>query len=243
MLCSSIFFSRHTDVPDKYLLKFLNCWSMNASMQKEETEIKIDIRSNIRTFTAEVEGQTPISFSKHYDHVTVPKVNDKESPDQYEQRTWSNRLHVNQNGIVLVPQMCVKSALVETARFLSIKIPGKRNATFTKHFERGLLVQEEVPLLTPTGEPVKASSVGFETFLVPSDGKKGGASRVRKNFPVIFLWKASSKIIVLDDAIPNDIFGRILIECGRFNGWGRFRPQVGGFYGRFIVNKLTVSTI
>lgn len=209
--------------------------------------VHIETKSNLRLFTAIIDGESPISFSRHYDRWTVPLLNDKESPDAYEQRTWRSRLHVNNEGQCYIPPTCIKESLVSTARFLSIKIPGKNQQTYTKHFEQGLLVTEPAILHKPgkdrSQDPVLAKDVAYETFFVPSDGKKGGGRRVRKNFPVIFKWTTVASINVLDDAIPNEIFGRVLAECGRFNGWGRFRPQVGGFYGRFSVQELTVEII
>jgi hypothetical protein len=214
----------------------------------KEQIIEIETKSSLRTFNAEIEGASPISFSRHYDTLSVPRLTDKESPDAYEIRTWRNRLHINKDGHVYVPPTCIKASLVSTARFLSIRIPGKNQATYTKNFEQGLLVTEPMLLLQPSGnngdlKPVLASEVPFETFFVPSDGKKGGGKRVRKNFPAIYTWAGIAKIVVLDDTIPNEIFGRVFVECGRFNGWGRFRPQTGGFYGRFTIRKLTVSTL
>jgi hypothetical protein len=90
---------------------------------------------------------------------------------------------------------------------------------------------------------VHQEEVRCETYFVPSDGQRGGGKRVRKNFPAIDPWSGTVTVLVIDDEIPNEIFARVFHECGRFNGWGRFRPQTNGFYGRFIVKDIDLETI
>lgn len=197
--------------------------------------IHVETKSTIREFTVEVEGLSPLSFSRHYDKLSVPKMNDKESDNAYEIRTWRNRLHFNKEGECYVPPTCIKNSLVTTAQFLGLKIPGKGSNQYAKHFERGILVNDPVML------GVHRDKVPCETYFVPSDGKKGGSKRVLKNFPVIQPWKGIAKVMVIDDEIPNEIFARVFHEAGRFNGWGRFRPQTGGFYGRFICKSIDVE--
>ena len=53
---------------------------------------------------------------------------------------WRERLHVNSDGYVFIPPMAFKNCISEIAKYRSDKIPGKRNATYTKHFESGVLV-------------------------------------------------------------------------------------------------------
>lgn len=183
------------------------------------------------TAVVELEGISPYSQSRYHN---TPKLN-KELHDDHERRTWRNRLHVNERGEVFIPAMAFKNGISEAARFLGEKVPGKRNATWTKHFEAGVLVMENAPL------GIKAEDVPGEELFVPSDGKKGGGSRVMKTFPVIHHWKATVTFHVLDDTITEEAFLHHLEQCGSFIGIGRFRPRNGGFYGRFKVNSLKWS--
>src|SRR5262245_36928815 len=98
----------------------------------------------MKTATVTLTGVSPYSQSKHYQD--QPKK-EKESAADYEVRTWRERCHVTEDGHIFIPPMAFKNCLAEAAKFLSERIPGKGTATYTKHFEAGILVTE--PLLLP----------------------------------------------------------------------------------------------
>jgi hypothetical protein len=175
--------------------------------------------------TVELEGISPYSQSKH--HTTAKK--ERELPKDYEERTWRERMHVNKDGYVFIPPMAFKNCIAEIAKFLSVQIPGKGKSTYTKHFEAGILVTEEVLL------PFKKADVQGEWLFLPSDGKRGSGTRVDKCYPVIPEWKATVVFYVLDQIITEDVFTDHLNKAGQFIGIGRFRPRNNGFYGRFRV--------
>jgi hypothetical protein len=129
--------------------------------------------------------------------------------------------------------MAFKNCLSEAAKFLGEKIPGKRNATWTKHFEAGVLVVDGMIL------PVKGDDVPCEKLFVPSDGVRGSGKRVWKYFPVIQAWEGEVEFLIFDDTITKEAFEHHLREAGAFIGLGRFRPRNNGFYGRFSIEKLT----
>lgn len=185
----------------------------------------------MRTAICTLESVSPYSQSRHYD---VPKL-PKELAKDYEARTWRERCHVNEDGFVFMPPMAFKNCLSEAAKFLSIQIPGKGKATYTKHFEAGILVMDPIVL------PIKKDDVPGEWLFVPSDGKRGGGSRVDKCFPVISQWSGEMKAYILDETITSDVFEQHLREAGNFIGVGRFRPRQNGFYGRFSVKKIAWS--
>lgn len=178
--------------------------------------------------TAELEGISPYSQSKH--HITPKK--ERELPKDYEERTWRERLHVNKDGNVYIPPMAFKNCIAEIAKFLGVQIPGKGKSTYTKHFEAGILVTDEVVL------PIKKADVQGEWLFLPSDGKRGSGTRVDKCYPVIQEWKATVIFYILDEIITADVFRDHLERAGQFIGIGRFRPRNNGFYGRFKVIKL-----
>jgi len=178
---------------------------------------------------AELEGISPYSQSKH--HITPKK--DRELPKDYEERTWRERLHVNKDGNVFIPPMAFKNCVAEIAKFLGVQIPGKGKSTYTKHFEAGILVTDEVLL------PIKKADVQGEWLFLPSDGKRGSGTRVDKCYPVIAEWKATVVFYILDEIITEDVFKDHLERAGQFIGIGRFRPRNNGFYGRFKLKSLS----
>lgn len=192
----------------------------------------------MKTVIASIEGISPYSQSRSYE---VEKEQG-EGPDDFERRTWRSRLHVDEKGMVYIPPMAFKNAVAETAKFLSISIPGKGKATYTKHFEAGVLAVQPAPL------GVKAEDVQCERLFVPADGRRGSGKRVHKYFPVIPPgWKTDFVFLILDDTVlqtskdtNRTVFQDVLEKCGQFVGIGRFRPRNNGFYGRFAVTDLTV---
>jgi len=125
--------------------------------------------------------------------------------------------------------MAFKNSLTEAAKYLSLKVPGKGNATYTKHFEAGIFCN------TPMSLGVKAADVPGEELYVPSDGKRGGGLRVWKTFPLFREWGGVVTFHVLDKTITNDAFREHMEAAGMFRGVGRFRPGSNGYYGRFEV--------
>jgi|SRR5215469_1951852 len=181
----------------------------------------------MRTIKITVEGVSALGFSKHYE---VPKL-EKESPADYEERTWRNRLHTDKEGQVIITAMMWKNMLRDVGQFLSEKIPSKNNATYTKHFKSGILVTEHSPL------GIAANDVQFERLFVPSDGVTGSGKRVWKNFPILHQWKAEFVAYILDETITREVFERHVEQAGKFIGIGFFRPARGGVKGRFKVLK------
>lgn len=177
------------------------------------------------TIVAKLKSMSPYSQSQH--HETEKK--EKESHSAYEERTWREKCHYDEKGDIYVPPMAFKNCVSEAAKYLSIQIPGKGKATFTKHFEAGIMVKDNTYL----GTNIK--DMKGERFFVPSDGKRGGPSRVFKFFPVIPEWAADVTFYILDETITLDVFKEHLQEAGKFIGIGRFRPRNNGFYGRFEV--------
>lgn len=177
------------------------------------------------TARVKLTGTSPMSQSKHY-HV---EKEEKEKPDQYEERTWRERMHYNEKGFVIVPAMMIKNCLSECARYLSERIAGKGQSTWTKHFEAGIYVEDDIVLKE------KKDKVEGEWVFVPSDGRRGGTTRVSKCFPKIQKgWTGETNVVIIDETITKDIFEKHLKEAGRFIGLGRFRPRNNGMYGRFV---------
>lgn len=176
-----------------------------------------------------LESTSPYSQSKYY---KVDKLA-KELPGDFEERTWRERCHVNENGNIIIPPMVFTNSIKEAAKYLSLPVPGQARKTFTKHFESGVLVSDPIVL------PIKKDEVEGEWLFVPSNGQRGGGSRVEKCFPVIRQWKAAVLFYILDDIITRDAFEQVLRTCGNLIGIGRFRPRNWGYYGRFKLVEMT----
>lgn len=181
------------------------------------------------TVTAKLKSTTPYSQSKY---ITLPKKN-KESHQDYEDRTWRHRQHFDEDGNVFIPPMAIKNCISEAAKYLSISIPGKGKSTYTKHFEAGVLCADRIYI------GYDWEKVQGETLYVPSDGRRGGSTRVPKTFPMMPKWEGEATILVLDRTITKDVFEHVIKEAGSLIGIGRFRPRNNGYYGRFTVESLT----
>ena len=184
----------------------------------------------MKTFVATLKSTSPLSFSRYYAQ-EVPKK-DKESAADFEERTWRHRLHVTDDGFVLIPPFAFKNCLDSAAKYLGKQIPGRGKTTYTKHFVSGVLVMD--PLLLP----MKKAEVKGEWRHVPADGTPGGSKRVMKCFPVIPKWEGEVEIHVLDDTITQEVLEEHLVQAGQFIGLGSFRPENRGIYGRFRLVSL-----
>jgi hypothetical protein len=164
------------------------------------------------------------------------KKHQGELDDVFEERSWRERIHQNEKGEVFIPPMALKNCLSEVAKYLSETIPGKGKATYTKHFEAGLLIVDPIML------GVKADKVNGERLFVPADGRRGGGKRVWKTFPVIASWEGEATIYIMDIVLADksEKVRQYLEYAGKFIGMGRFRPRNNGFYGRFEVVSFEV---
>lgn len=161
---------------------------------------------------------------------------EKEGHNEYEKRTWMDRAHYNEDGKMFIPPMAFKNCLAECAKYLSVQIPGKGKATYTKHFVSGIMVTEPL-VLNETRKTVKGMWLH-----VPSDGVRGGTKRVLKCFPYVERWKGDVLFHIFDETITEDVFKYHLDQAGKFVGVGFFRPKNNGYWGRFkIVSEVIFS--
>lgn len=173
-------------------------------------------------------SMSPYSQSRY---IQEKKTRD-ETHSEFEARSWHQRCHYNSEGKVYIPPMSFKNCLSEAAKYKSIQISGKGKATYTKHFEAGVLVVDPLVL------PVTKDTLQSEWLHVPSDGRRGGTTRVEKCFPLIPSWSGKVEFLILDQIINEQVFGEHIRDAGSFIGIGRFRPRNNGFYGRFKVEKV-----
>lgn len=181
------------------------------------------------TAIIKIKGVSPYSAGKVFeDREKLPN----ESFDDMEKRCWKQRLNIDSEGRGVVPPMAFAGALQTAAKRYAGKIVGKGNATWTKHFEAGLLVTDPLVL------PVTRETVQGEWVFVPSDGIAGSGKRVMKCFPVVHQWGGEVTVHILDEEITPVIFAKVAEAAFKLVGVGRFRPEKRGFYGRAIVESI-----
>lgn len=180
---------------------------------------------------ATLKSVSPITFGRYHN---TPKL-ERELPVAYEERTWRERAHTNEEGFVIIPPMMLKNSLDDVVAFMGTQIPGRGKERYRKHFEAGVMVMEPIVL------PVKKEGVEADWVFVPSDGKPGGSKRVQKCFPMVREWQGNATYYVLDEIITEDVFREHLEACGKFIGMGTFRPAKRGYHGRFEVLKIKWS--
>jgi len=182
---------------------------------------------------AEIELESVCAYGQSRDHRT-PKL-DKEKDNAWEERTWRNKLHVNDDGYVVIPAMGIKFAMETAATRLAIAIPGKGNQRYTKNFKSGLLITEN-PVTN-----VKAADVNPIVISANPRGKRGVGTRVPRWIPVITSWRSKFIVYVIDNEITPEVFERVLVEAGELIGIGQFRGENGGTQGRFRVMSIKWS--
>lgn len=184
-------------------------------------------------------GMSDLMFSKY---VPDPKRDD-ETHDQRERRTWKSKVSVDDKGRCFLQPFSLKNCLESAAKWLSLKIPGERNKTFTKRFLSGILVVDKLMLTDEAGRQLTMEDIDPMELFVPSDGVRGSGKRVIKVFPTLHNWRCDASVIVFDNLITEDVMARHLDAAGKFIGLGAMRVQNGGINGRFAVEDLVSEEV
>ena len=168
-------------------------------------------------------GMAPYSASRAHEE---PKLKGETAAD-YEERTWRHKAHV-ENGQVYIPPMAFKMAMDRAAKVSGKQIPGKGKATYTKFFEAGVLVLDKV-FIAPE------NAIQCERVHANADGVRGSGKRVWRKFPRIDPadWSGVCRFTILAPEITAEVFEEIARAAAIGVGVGRFRPERGGFFGRF----------
>jgi hypothetical protein len=158
----------------------------------------------------------------------------------FEQRIWREKSHYNSKGEVVLPIFAAKAMLDSTASFLGEKVKGAGNKTYAKLFRAGIILQGENPKLMVNGKSIRKQDLDpdehSEWVFCHSDGKRGGtAGRVHRLFPKFENWSVEFDLNAIESRLTEEVIARHLVAAGLFNGLGRFRPQNGGYLGRFEV--------
>lgn len=187
----------------------------------------------MKTATVQISSVSPLTQSRYHDTEKKPK----EGADAYEKRTWKEKAHYNaKTKEIFIPPMAFKMSLDAAAKYLGTQIPGKGKSTYTKHFLSGVL-----PDHNPVNLGITIDDVEQCTILANADGVRGSGKRVPRSFPRIPQWRAEIVFHVLDDTVTEDVFEEHFRAAGQFIGVGQFRPQNGGYNGRFAIDRIDWS--
>lgn len=170
-------------------------------------------------------GAAPLSQSRQ--HYTP--FNQGESHEAYEERTWREKCHYNDQGIIYIPAMAFKQCLDAAATRLSIPDPDSRKARLTKFFVSDVFCENNLSI------GINKDDIGFVRINAHVDGNRTSGRRVLRTLPQTPTWEGTTSFVVLEHKISHEIFTRVLKYAGRSIGVGQFRPSNGGLNGRFEV--------
>lgn len=184
-----------------------------------------------RHVTYTIRSTAPYSPSKPIQY-TEPR-GEKESHEDYEDRIWPLKAHTDpESGEVYIPAMSFKKAVETAATRLGIKVKGRGMTTYSKYVRSGLIPIDNANL------GVQIGAAHCEAVLVSATGRADGKGpRVIRKFPLFRDWKSEITFAVLDDNLPSEIVDRCMQEAAALVGVGRFRPESGGYFGRFEIVK------
>jgi hypothetical protein len=172
-------------------------------------------------------GTSPMTQSRQHE---TPKL-EGENPNDYDVRTWRNKLNVNADGSsIIIRAHGMHQCIAAAAKYSKRQIPGQGKATWTAKFTSGITLMDDPEI------GIHPDSVGFFTISANADGVRGSGKRVPRRFPVIPAgWTSTFDVMILDPIITEQVFAEMLSLAGLFIGVGQFRPEKGGTNGRFKV--------
>jgi hypothetical protein len=185
----------------------------------------------MRIATIRVKGLTPYSQSR----ALQSDKNREETHDDFDKRIWQEHLHVGTDGVFFIPAVSIIQGMASAASYLGKggELKKKGQANWAENFRCGLAMAR--------GPVIEGSPPRPERVYCNADGKRGSGKRVWRTFPIFDEWSATFEIHILDDTIPEEVFIRVVNAFGLFIGIGRYRPQNGGYLGRFTVESLTIK--
>ncbi len=187
--------------------------------------------------TATLASRSPYSQSFYFSSTRTPK----QKADDFDEAHWREHAHVIKSGPkaghVYIPSQQLKNSLVDAATFLRMRIAGKGQSTYAKHFKAGVLVEQDVVL------PVKLADVEMEAVHCAADGRPGSGTKVLRRFPLIPQWRGEVKYLIADDTINENTFYTHLTTAGTLIGIGRWRPINNGKYGKYAVESFKFEEV
>ena len=132
-------------------------------------------------------------------------------------------LYKDNDGWIYQPADHIEGALIKTGP--KFRIPGAGKKTYKDRLKSEVFVSPQKIPITLDGKDIG------DTWKIDTRAAViGGKSRVVVSRPVWDKWELEFNIQILDnELIPGDTLKDILIEAGRSQGIGTFRPKFGLF--------------
>lgn len=143
-------------------------------------------------------------------------------------------LYLDEEGRFCGPGVGLRNALVKAAA--AWRAPWQKKRENMRSLLAGCIVEPElVPVLDEKGKPAKTYAIDSRRALV----QRNGIVRSRPKFPQG--WRAAFTIVYDDAFIPGEedqirtLLQQIFDDAGNRIGWGDYRPEKTGWFGRFAV--------
>lgn len=180
-----------------------------------------------------ITGTGPLLFAQP----VFEKKRDDETHDQLEERVWIKKACVDDAGHLAIKSVAIQRSLLAAGSWLGMKLVGQKK--YTKRFESGVTADEATFPIRNGKQHLTPKDCERIDLYIPSDGKRGGQKRVWRSFPRLKPgWWIEGSLLVLDEAISEDVFRKHLETAGLYDGLGSMRVGRGGPNGRFVVDKL-----
>lgn len=188
--------------------------------------------SGIRLLKFTICGKTGLCWGKRSAEVR----RDEETPDQFDDRAVLTRVRLDNEGHPAISSEGIKRAILIAGTRLNMKVPGGAGgkATFKARLQAGILLTGDSFPVFRNGKRITLQDLTIEMLDVPSDGKKGGTSRVFRRFPKLLgSWEAQCEFIITDEALTEDVLFRHIRAAGLYDGIGTYRVGTGYSHGLF----------
>ncbi len=181
-------------------------------------------------------GHGPIVFGKPVHEAK----RDNEKDDQWAERIWKEKTHVDEDGHLCIPATAVHRSLITASKWLSEKLEGKK--TYTRRFESGVICHQQMFKITRNGKPLAMDNVERFNLYAPTNGERGGPKRVWKAFPrVMPKWEIEVNLLITDEAITEAVFAKHARCAGLHDGIGSMRIGKAGPNGMWELSNLELS--
>jgi hypothetical protein len=181
-------------------------------------------------------GVAPYSQSRRVEIEQQPN----KSREEVDRENYLLKAHVDdETGEICIPAFALKHAINTAAARAADKIKGKGNQTYAKNVQSGVL-----PLTPVCPLGIKIEDVKYVALYQDAMGKKGKtkSAQVMRHFPIVPSgWKAKVSFLVTDEELPADKLHKYVKDAGTMIGIGRWRPEVGGMNGRFVIDDIKVT--
>jgi hypothetical protein len=164
------------------------------------------------------------------------KKNRSETHQEFSERTWLLKAHKNPEGFIFAPGEWFKETLKASQKRNAFPIAPpnakRQDSSMYDYFVSGVVFEDSI-IQSFEGDQIKETDLKpFKKVCILQ--KKSSIVVIR---PMIPEWKLTISGTIVDAAITEKMLLSAFDWIGKFFGFGDFRPQRGGVFGRFILNK------